>query len=439
MRVARLRHIGLVVAASLVAAPGASAQKPVDPGVQGKKQDLPAVVEPASPEPVADKAPAKVEPKVETPKAEPKGQAKKVVTAPAATTTPSATRSTPRRTRRASRAATRQASARSNRSGAVRGTARADQVRAENERREAARDAAVARRAEARRDAKKPAPAPAVTPGREDDPTGGLAITRAAEEVVEVIPGAVLLTLTGLGGLVLLLVLRSWAFERRRTRALRSNYAATVQALATAIEAKDHTTGGHIERVRDLGLLLAGELGLDAGDPQMAYGFLLHDVGKLSVPDAILRKPGSLDAGAWAVMRRHPAEGVRILEPIPFLGRAMDVVKYHHERWDGSGYPHGLAGEEIPLWARIFSVVDALDAMTADRPYQRAVSYADALEEIQRHAGTQFDPAVVEALARIDHDRVEELLEPAQMLPVNGNGVPLAELPEPAPPVPVRA
>jgi ribonuclease P protein subunit RPR2 len=234
---------------------------------------------------------------------------------------------------------------------------------------------------------------------------------------VEVIPGAVVLALAGLAALVFLLVGREWLMDRRRVRALERSYGVTVQALATAIEAKDHTTGGHIERVRRLGLLLADEIApREARDPEMAYGFLLHDIGKLAVPDAILRAPGRLSEDEWALMRRHPEEGVRMLSAIPFLDRALDVVRHHHERWDGGGYPDGLKGEEIPLWARIFSVVDALDAITAERPYRAQRSYASALEEIRSHAGTQFDPAVVEALERLDEARIVPLLEPVQQI-----------------------
>ena len=227
-------------------------------------------------------------------------------------------------------------------------------------------------------------------------------ISRAADHVVEVIPGTVVLALAGLATLSLLLIVRSLAAEIRRRKALALSYGVTVEALATAIEAKDHCTGGHIERVRRLGLLLASTIvPHEAKDPQMAYGFLLHDIGKLAVPDAILRAPGRLSDEEWALMRRHPEEGVRMLADIPFLDRALDIVRDHHERWDGGGYPEGLRGEEIPLWARIFSVVDALDAMTAERPYRPARSFAEALAEIERHAGTQFDPAVVDAFAAV--------------------------------------
>jgi ribonuclease P protein subunit RPR2 len=242
-------------------------------------------------------------------------------------------------------------------------------------------------------------------------------VAHAADSVVEVIPGAVVLALAGLAALVLLLVARSWLMDRRRVNALQQSYGVTVEALATAIEAKDHTTGGHIERVRRLGLLLAAEMApRDARDPQMAYGFLLHDIGKLAVPDAILRAPGRLSDEQWALIRRHPEEGVRMLAAVPFLDRALDVVLHHHERWDGGGYPGGLRGEAIPLWARIFAVVDALDAMTAERPYRPRRPYEVALAEIRLHAGTQFDPAVVDALERIDPARIEPLLEPTQQL-----------------------
>jgi ribonuclease P protein subunit RPR2 len=279
---------------------------------------------------------------------------------------------------------------------------------------------ATAAEARARAAARKQAAAkkktvPAVDVKAEPERTGLARITQAADNVVEVIPGALVLALAGLVAMIGVLIVRSWLMERRRGRALEESYTITVQALATAIEAKDHTTGGHIERVRALGLLLAGEVvPRDAKDPQMAYGFLLHDIGKLAVPDAILRAPGGLTEKQWALMRRHPEEGVRMLSTIPFLDKALYVVRHHHERWDGTGYPDGLAGEEIPLWARIFSVVDALDAMTAERPYRSAQPYETAVEELRRHAGTQFDPEVVAALDRIPAAQIECLLEPAQ-------------------------
>jgi HD-GYP domain-containing protein (c-di-GMP phosphodiesterase class II) len=125
---------------------------------------------------------------------------------------------------------------------------------------------------------------------------------------------------------------------------------ATVKTLAAAVEAKDEYTGGHIQRVHALGLLLADVVIPDeARDPQFSYGLLLHDIGKLAVPDDVLNKPAALDEGEWDLIEQHPEQGAKILAPIPFLGRALDVVRHHHERWDGNGYPAGLRGEEIPI------------------------------------------------------------------------------------------
>jgi diguanylate cyclase (GGDEF)-like protein len=204
----------------------------------------------------------------------------------------------------------------------------------------------------------------------------------------------------------------TYAQGLERAQQLKQNYLATVLTLASAVEAKDEYTGGHINRVHRLGLLLAGELvPNEVDDPRMAYGFLLHDIGKLAVPDAILNKTGPLDDEEWELMRSHPEAGVRILAPIPFLGRAMDVVRHHHERWDGTGYPDGLASEEIPMWSRIFAVVDSVDAMTSDRPYRAALPLEIAHQELRKGAGTQFDPLCVAAFMRLEASRVEDLIE----------------------------
>jgi HD-GYP domain-containing protein (c-di-GMP phosphodiesterase class II) len=205
---------------------------------------------------------------------------------------------------------------------------------------------------------------------------------------------------------------KSYARELRRTQQLHESYLATVQTLATAVEAKDEYTGGHIQRVNGLGLLLAGAmLPGEALDPQLSYGLLLHDIGKLSVPDAVLNKPGKLDAAEWELMRRHPEEGARILAAIPFLDRALDVVLHHHERWDGQGYPARLRGNAIPLWARMFALVDAVDAMTSDRPYRRARSLEEAVRELRKGAGSQFDPACVEAFEALAPEAVRAVLQ----------------------------
>ena len=204
----------------------------------------------------------------------------------------------------------------------------------------------------------------------------------------------------------------AYAREVRHSTELEATYLATVRALAAAVEAKDGYTGGHLLRVQAVGLLLAQEIvPADASHPQLAYGFLLHDVGKLAVPDAVLTKPGPLNEAERALIRTHPEAGVRILSVVPFLKRAVEVVRHHHERWDGTGYPDGLAGEQIPLWARIFAVADALDAMTSERPYRRPVSLGEALDEAQRCSGSHFDPECVEVLLSIDRRQLGRLLQ----------------------------
>jgi PAS domain S-box-containing protein len=203
----------------------------------------------------------------------------------------------------------------------------------------------------------------------------------------------------------------SFGRELRRARELERSYFHTVRALAAAVEAKDGYTGAHIQRVHQIGLLLAKAVAPDqADDPQLAYGFLLHDIGKLSVPDAVLKKPGPLTDDEWRLMRRHPEAGARILDAIPFLDRAVDVVLHHHERWDGRGYPAGLQEDGIPLWARIFAVADTVDAITSNRPYRRGRPLEEAVDEIVARAGTQFDPDCAEALGDLDHGAVRTVV-----------------------------
>jgi ribonuclease P protein subunit RPR2 len=190
--------------------------------------------------------------------------------------------------------------------------------------------------------------------------------------------------------------------ERARALELRRSYVATVRALANAVEARDAYTGKHAERVAAYGMVIARAGGLSlADDPEIEFGFLLHDVGKVAVPDAILFKPHPLDHAERLVMERHPDVGWEILRDIEFLGEAKQVVRHHHERWDGQGYPDGLAGEDIPLAARVFSVADTFDALTTDRPYRPAMELARARAIIEEGSGTQFDPTAVDAFRSV--------------------------------------
>ena len=190
--------------------------------------------------------------------------------------------------------------------------------------------------------------------------------------------------------------------ERRQRRLLEHAYRQTVTALVDALEAKDRLTGLHGRRVERYGLeLVAAFYQSLVADPSLEYGFLLHDVGKIGVPEGILRKPGPLDPSERRVMQRHPELGVELLSGIPLLeGAGLEVVRSHHERWDGRGYPDGLAGEEIPVAARIFALADALDAMTSDRPYRSRLSWPAAVDEILVGSNSQFDPQVVAAFAQ---------------------------------------
>jgi ribonuclease P protein subunit RPR2 len=197
--------------------------------------------------------------------------------------------------------------------------------------------------------------------------------------------------------------------ERHRARELDDSYMATVRALSNAVEARDAYTAHHAERVAAFGVEIAAVSGLPlSSQPEIEFGFLLHDVGKVAVPDAILFKPGRLDATELEIMRRHPVIGEEIIAGIAFLGPATEVVRHHHERWDGSGYPDGLAGEEIPLAARVFALADALDALTSDRPYRDAVTIAQARRILHQSPG-HFDPAVLDAFEQISDARLEEI------------------------------
>ncbi len=176
---------------------------------------------------------------------------------------------------------------------------------------------------------------------------------------------------------------------------------AAVRALVAAVELRDEAIGAHLERVSAIALELTAVVAPDlAADPGLRYGFLLHDVGKIGIPDCVLHKPAPLDAAELLTMRTHPVLGERIIAPLVFLdGIARDVIACHHEHWDGLGYPRGLRAESIPLAARIFAVADAYDAMTSDRPYRTALDHEEAMRRIKEARGTQLDPALCAAFA----------------------------------------
>lgn len=194
---------------------------------------------------------------------------------------------------------------------------------------------------------------------------------------------------------------QAYVQERARRQELQEAYLATVRVLAAAIETRDAYTGGHVERVAAYSVAIGRELGWDAERLyRLELGALLHDVGKIGIADDILRKPDRLTDEEWVIMRQHPEVGARMLQHVPFLRHSLGCVLYHHERFDGRGYPTGLAGAAIPLEARVVAVADAFDAMTSTRPYRRALPLAVALAEIERCRGTQFDPEVADAFLR---------------------------------------
>jgi putative nucleotidyltransferase with HDIG domain len=197
--------------------------------------------------------------------------------------------------------------------------------------------------------------------------------------------------------------------ERARAQELRSSYTATVRALSNAVEWRDAYTAKHAERVTAYGVLIARSLGVLVEGTPTEFGFLLHDIGKLAISDVILHKQGPLNTEERARMVEHPVIGAEIVQGIDFLKGAVDIVRHHHERWDGDGYPDGLAAEQIPLSARIFAVADVFDALTTNRPYRQASSLDVARRMITAEAGKQFDPQVVEAFNSISDERFAQM------------------------------
>lgn len=198
--------------------------------------------------------------------------------------------------------------------------------------------------------------------------------------------------------------------EKVAIRVLAATHEGALIAMVSALDAREHNTQLHSRRVQAYATRLGEAVGMSGKDLAiLGEGALLHDIGKIGVPDDILLKAGPLTAEEWIAMRTHPETGRRILASVPFLKRAAEVVVAHHEKYDGSGYPRGLSGERIPMGARVFAVVDVLDALTTDRPYRKAMSFDTAREEIKRESGTHFDPALVEGLLSIAEEEWQRI------------------------------
>lgn len=186
-----------------------------------------------------------------------------------------------------------------------------------------------------------------------------------------------------------------------RLAQLRESYEATLTMLANAIEVRDQYTRGHVERVTSYAVIIAEEMRPEKQFVEaVRFGAILHDIGKIHVRESVLRKERGLTEEEWHELSQHPVTGAEMIKDIPYLVQAVPAVRYHHERWDGKGYPEGLSGIQIPLPARIVAVADSLDAMTTSRPYRKAVSSAHAYEEIVNNAGIRYDPSVVHAFKK---------------------------------------
>lgn len=199
------------------------------------------------------------------------------------------------------------------------------------------------------------------------------------------------------------------AETRKHARKLEETYDQTLEALMSALDARDRETEGHSMRVSQLACMLGERIGLTSEQLKaLERGALLHDIGKIGISDVILHKPGKLTDDEWKIMRMHPDIGARIVERIPFLAESMSVVRYHHERWNGSGYPLGVKGGDIPIQARIFAVVDVFDALTSNRSYRKKSSPEEALKYLQDHVDVLFEREIVEALSQLPYAKFIE-------------------------------
>jgi putative nucleotidyltransferase with HDIG domain len=217
-----------------------------------------------------------------------------------------------------------------------------------------------------------------------------------------------------LAGFWMAAVIPGWLFDKQRTllQELANANEETLLGLVSALDLREHNTRLHSQRVREYTELLATRYGVDGAVlREIGFGALLHDVGKIAVPDRILLKPDKLTDEEWQEMRKHPEAGYRIVKRIGFLKEAAEIVHAHHERFDGTGYPRGLKGDAIPLGARLFMVADVYDALTSQRPYKPALAHEDAATEIQKQKGTQLDPEVVTTFMAIEPAELRQIAE----------------------------
>jgi putative nucleotidyltransferase with HDIG domain len=209
-------------------------------------------------------------------------------------------------------------------------------------------------------------------------------------------------------------IVSGWLFDRQRSLLLelaRANEE-TLIGLVSALDLREHNTHMHSLRVREYTELIAERFGVDEKTKrEIGFGALLHDIGKIAVPDQILLKPGKLTDKEWCEMRKHPEAGYRIVKRIGFLKDAAEIVYAHHEKFDGGGYPRGLKGTAIPLGARMFMVADAYDALTSERPYHSHMQYEQALDVIQKERGLHFDPLIVDLFAQIPSKELHAIAE----------------------------